>query len=138
MNKALCYITSAYNTEDGYYSFAGIIRYEGKRYIITKVSNDKILAPMKNVGAEIHGATEVIKECIKLGIKRIDLYSYLQFIGDILNGTKKSKKPGVVNFLTFIRNNKQNITINFIKAYKKDDIFSMKESKFICKYMLHK
>lgn len=138
MNKALCYITSGYNIKNGYYGFAGIIRYEGKRYIITKVSNDKILAPMRNVGAEIHGATEVIKECIKLGIKKIDLYSYLQFIGDILNGSKKSRKPGVINFLTFIRNNKQNITINFIKAYKKDDIFSMKESKFICQYILFK
>lgn len=136
MNKGLCYVVSSYTRLTDHYSFVGIIIFNNKKYIVKGTVNNGPFIRMECLGAEVHGIIEVIKKCLELKIKEVDLYSYSQLLKDLMNGTKRTIKPGLIKFLDFIQAIEEKININCIKARKIDDIYEMKEAKFICRNML--
>lgn len=133
MNKALCYVVSSYDVITKHYAYGGIIKNNDKKYIVEGSLNNGPFISMRNVGGEIHGIIEIIKKCVELKINDITIYTYLDFVVKLSIGRNKAKKPLILKFLKFIQENQKKMTLNFIKANKKDDIYEMKEAKAVCK-----
>lgn len=136
MNKALCYTVGSYNSLTDHYGYAGIIIFQNKKYIVKGSINNGLFIRMQSIGAEVHGAMETIKKCCELKINEIDLYSYSNFIKCLLDGNIKTIKPGLIKFLDYIQSIQDKVKINFIKAYKKDNIYEMEEARLICRNLL--
>ena len=136
MNKALGYTVGSYTPLTDHYSYAGIIIFQNKKYVVKGSMNNGSFIKMQSIGAQVHGVMETTKKCHELKINEIDLYSYSSLIKDLLDGTKWPKKQGLINFLDYIQSIQDEIKINFIKASKKDDIYEMEEARLICRGLL--
>lgn len=98
------------------FSFGVVFLYQGQIHTYSKKIVNKEDAEMHNVAGEIYGATYAMNECIKKGIREMDLYYDYAGIEKWCLGKWKVNKPRTKAFRDYYASIKNELIVHFHKV----------------------
>lgn len=114
--KAVAYVDGSYNIRTKEYSYGAILIYMGKEFCFSKKGEDASLADMRNVAGEILGAQTMMEECVKNGIKVLDLYYDYEGIEKWCTRAWQAKKEGTQKYRDAYEKMSSSLKVNFHKV----------------------
>lgn len=113
---AYAYVDGSYNSETKEYSYGAILVHNNEETEYSGKGTDSSLADMRNVAGEILGAELMMRKCVELGVKRLDLYYDYEGIEKWCNGAWKAKKIGTQSYRDYYNSIKSMLQVNFHKV----------------------
>lgn len=114
--KAVAYVDGSYNVHTKEYSYGAVLIYLGKEYEYSQKGTDRSLADMRNVAGEILGAQKMMEECIKNGVRVLELYYDYEGIEKWCTGAWQAKKPGTQAYRDAYKSMSKELRVNFHKV----------------------
>lgn len=123
------YIYDSYNNSTRFYECYFEFN-KSKKIIKGKVDNTSVYFKSGSGGAVLFGCTKVIEEAIKLGIKKLDIFTSLIYIRGIMEEGWNKKSDSSREFGKFVDSKKQEIEVHFY--FLSENNIQMQEAKKYC------
>ena len=123
------YIYDSYNNSTRFYECYFEFN-KSKKIIKGKVDNTSVYFKSGSGGAVLFGCTKVIEEAIKLGIKKLDIFTSLIYIRGIMEEGWNKKSDSSREFGKFADSKKQEIEVHFY--FLSENNIQMQEAKKYC------
>lgn len=114
--KAVAYVDGSYDPATHRFSCGAVLFFQGEELHISKSYSDERFADMRNVAGEIMGACEVLRHCLKQGIKAVEIHHDYEGVARWAKGEWKANKEGTKAYVNFCKSAEKQLKISFVKV----------------------
>lgn len=115
-NEAVAYVDGSYLHTTLEYAYGVVLFHNGKELHLARKSDDKEMAPMRNVAGEIMGSAVAMKYALEHGITKLTIYHDYEGISKWCLGQWKANKSGTIKYKKYFDSVKDVVDITFIKV----------------------
>ena len=116
LDNIFAYVDGSFNPTTNTYGYGVYLYIYGTEYEFNGSGNNEDMVSMRNVAGEILGATKVIEEALKLGIKNLTIYYDYTGIEKWATGEWKCNKLGTKRYYEYVQSVKEKIKLKFVKV----------------------